>query len=607
MEIMFIWIWSLLFLLDLETNNAYTIDYWDCNSIEKTHRYEIENICSNDDLGVSKLTDYSILQIVEKKDSKGFSCQITRSTFLFFCGAFSHFKIMDVPDIQITEPINSMECRNLVNRKTYTTPDGKTHPIKLQGVNLIKSEDLGLIKDGDNSVSCQGEKMKVGQNIIDNVLKVSQFTIIVRAEEYSVDNKDRVEVTSDHIKLPRTCKVSQGGCQTALKTYFWTPPSKKCKFQELRRVKMKQLGNYLIDDKTKVLLKVLGKTPSPSKCPTATLFLTEYHDIFLTTNQNFPKFGTTIEIDTFITSLADYTLFHAEQAIQKAISAAKSQICQQKYELNDNKIHALGDGHFSSRNGDVLYLFQCKMKTGKIDPKEQCYADIPIEGGFVSSADKLLIKTSSPVRCNKNFPQEIRTKEGWITLTPTPTKVQPPMKMPLKHYLINHEDLVGGGLYTSFELTSWRNHLEDRNFGTALMGTLSYGVCVNEGECADSSSTSGSTNFDLTRLNPVNLVENLNIWEKLDQWVKTYSAYLSLVVILIETTKLATMIIIFVTTLIQNGLGGLWSIIFLTCCGDYQKVKRRAKRLKQSSIHMEMSEDVGASNKLLQEGGNVMN
>ena len=132
MEIMIIW--SLLFLLDLETNNAYTIDYWDCNSIEKTHRYEIENICSNDDLGVSKLTDYSILQIVEKKDSKGFSCQITRSTFLFFCGAFSHFKIMDVPDIQITEPINSMECRNLVNRKTYTTPDGKTHQIKLQGV-----------------------------------------------------------------------------------------------------------------------------------------------------------------------------------------------------------------------------------------------------------------------------------------------------------------------------------------------------------------------------------------------------------------------------------------------------------------------------------------
>ena len=70
--------------------------------------------------------------------------------------------------------------------------------------------------------------------------------------------------------------------------------------------------------------------------------------------------------------------------------------------------------------------------------------------------------------------------------------------------------------------------------------------------------TRRSTNFDLTRLNPVNLVENLNIWKKLDQWVKTYSAYLSLVVILIETTKLATMIIIFVTTLIQNGLGGLW-------------------------------------------------
>ena len=70
MEIMIMWIWSLLFLLELETNNGYTIDYWDCNSIEKTHRYEIENICTDDDLVSPTLTDYSILQIVEKKRFK---------------------------------------------------------------------------------------------------------------------------------------------------------------------------------------------------------------------------------------------------------------------------------------------------------------------------------------------------------------------------------------------------------------------------------------------------------------------------------------------------------------------------------------------------------
>ena len=126
----------------------------------------VDDLCTNEDPILDTATEYSILQLVTKKDMTGYSCQITKSSFLFYCGSFSHYKLMDVPSIEITEPINSMECRNLVDKRQFETPDGKRHKILLQGTNVIKSQDLGLIKDGNDKVSCEGEKYKIGGSII---------------------------------------------------------------------------------------------------------------------------------------------------------------------------------------------------------------------------------------------------------------------------------------------------------------------------------------------------------------------------------------------------------------------------------------------------------
>ena len=577
---------TLLLLLLVVKGICYSIDYYDCNNVDKIHRYQIDDLCNDKDPIDTTPTDYSIVQLVTNKELQGYSCQVIRSMWTFYCGAYSHYKLMAVPDIEVTQNLSKMECQQLISTKIFKTPDGKSHQISLQATIVIKSEDLGLIKDGDDKVSCEGEEYRIGRNIINNVLKVSQYKVTLKREKYMMDQKGRMEVSTDHMRLPRSCRFSQMGCQTSMKTYIWMPPESKCNYQQLRRTKMKSTGDYLIDDKNKILLKVLGKTPAPSKCPTSTLILTEYPDIFLTTNENFPKFGEEIEIDTFITSLADYTLFSAERAIQQATSVAQSRICQQRYTMNDEEIHSLGEGHYGSRNGDVIYLFSCEKKIGRIDPKKQCYEDIPIQNGFVSPISRLLLTQSAPVRCNKHFPMEIKTNEGWITLNPSLKKVQPPLQMPFDHYRMNHKDLVGGGIYTQYELTSWRQHLDDRNFQDALVGTLSYGVCVNTGNCEELS-TSTSTNFDLTRLNPLIILDELNIWEKFDKFLKDYSTYLAVIVILIETTKFISMIVVYVTTLLQQGMSGFVSIVFLTCCGSvqrYRELKRKAAKRKRGTM-----------------------
>ena len=46
-----------------------------------------------------------------------------------------------------------------------------------------------------------------------------------------------------------------------------------------------------------------------------------------------------------------------------------------------------------------------------------------------------------------------------------------------------HEDLSVGGIYTSAELDSWREHIAYGDLHSAIVKTLTMGVCVEAGLC----------------------------------------------------------------------------------------------------------------------------
>ena len=148
---------------------------------------------------------------------------------------------MKIPDIEVNVPLNNLQCMDMVTRQTYATPDGKQHRIVIQDEVNIKSQDLGVLHDGDNSVSCEGQEIRIGEHIIQDALQMSQYKILVQKQKYTSDKKGRIEVTGDHLRLPKTCKITSGTCRTASKTYTWTPPTSKCELEEIRKVKLRQV------------------------------------------------------------------------------------------------------------------------------------------------------------------------------------------------------------------------------------------------------------------------------------------------------------------------------------------------------------------------------
>lgn len=81
--------------------------------------------------------------------------------------------------------------------------------------------------------------------------------------------------------------------------------------------------------------------------------------------------------------------------------------------------------------------------------------------------------------CSNYHPMMIKAKESWIQLNPNPKSKPAPMKSSVQQYVVSHEDISQGGLYTESELKSWRQHLEMIGYSQALVKKLTYGVCLH--------------------------------------------------------------------------------------------------------------------------------
>ena len=500
-----------------------------------------------------------------------------------YCGAYSHNKIMKIPDIELTETIEPEECRRLIYQRRYTAGDGKTYNLKLQEETIIKSQDLGVIQENDNSVSCEGQELSIGGHIIKDAIKISQIKVTLLQEKYLAMG-NRVEVISDHLRLPRECKKSTGGCVTAYRTYIWPVPPSRCNLEKVQDLNMASERGYLVDHQKKVVLKPGDTIPAPGRCPSVKIVTTEYEDLFLAKSGDFPILNDEVEIDIFARALTDYSIFQLEEEMNNQALRIKQDLCQNRFLFKDDKIHRVHQNSFASRKGDVIYLFECNPRGGIVKQLPDCYQHIPIESpkGFVNSMTRVFQNHSALTPCNKDFPMEILVKEGWVSIDPEIKKIDPPEHLPLDNYKSNHIDLAKGGLYTSDELANWRQHIEDGTYTDAIMGTIAYGTCVNSGNCGSTSSS--SINYDLGKLNPLeNLEKELNFYNKVNKWLEQNVAKLCVLVLFIEIVKMLITITVLVTTVIKEGIDGLKAIFIMTFCSGYENFRKLRKRARKAN------------------------
>ena len=566
---------------------SYKIIYNDCRKPTRIQRFETSQLCQeNSPKGKPKLEQVAILQKVKNRKLTGHSCKILTTRFEYYCGVYAHTKIATIPEVEILEGLSPNSCADLINSLSYQSRDHRSHALTMNTETVIRVVERGEITDHDSNVQCKGQTVKIGEELVENIVVLAQTKITIQEEEFLLTG-DTIEGVSDHLILE--CKPSAGGCRSMEKTFIWSASQMDiCPLKKVRELQVSSEEDYWVDEASLVLLKKLGPTAAPDGCPNIILHSTEYEDIYITHDKTaFPGLQGKMKITTFVKSRDDFILYEAEKRTNHLKHTINIKVCPTKYGNTDGEITRLSKNQFSIRSGEITFVFDCPERQDTIRTAKNCYEDIPIgeEGSssFVTPVTRIYTTHSKKKPCNVKFPSTVKAVEKWIEMRPDPTPVSAPAK-PSNSYSEDehHLDVARGGLYTEEEVKAWEDHLEQQNYHKSVLHQLTEGVWREE-------NTEGGGYILDNLLRPE--IPQLTWWDDVTKTLERHTVLLCVIVLMIQTMKLITTLVMLSTALLREGVAGLIAVAMLLMCPAQpllKKIKKRAQKNRKVEEDLEM-------------------
>ena len=577
----------------IKQTNSYSISYVDCLSPTTVRRYQYSSMCpeSSIDEEISLNQHLTILQKPIVRRIRGHSCQVKQTRFHFKCGAWGHLKMQAVPTILHTYDVSISSCRSMIHSSTFVAP-GRSRPyhLKVNKIAYLEIVEKGSLEEKDQAVSCVGEPVHIGGTLHTNVVVLVEYRVLIREESYLISDES-VEAEDDHLRL--SCMYSRLGCQTGDATYTWDVDNHPCPLEIVRTIEPRQaMRTYLVDHGAQFLVNTTGTTKY-HMCPFP-LTQTDHPTIFLAETSQVIALPTVAPADVDTALQASIHLNYLGYQIERKFAHLKvetnRQICLDQNRKEDSRDPIFIDNStYGLRTGDVFLMFSCKQKVGKIRETDLCFQDIPIlPEGFVTPRTRQLTPHSTVIPCSKTFPLIIEAQEAWIEITPklkvrpAPLTASPPGTAPLEYTDYSH-----GGLYSDSELQDWYHQISFPSYHEALLKSISYGSCTQDGTCSGSDNI---TPYDLNKLIP-DLERKLNIWKQFTQFLHTNGDFMAFLCLAILGLKFLVDLIMISLTLMRAGPAAALAMcaqLYLYNKHTYHKIMRRHQQMRKPSAPEEM-------------------
>ena len=614
MHVMLEWallVWNLI-VWNLMAVEGHQVSYHDCSRPTNLERLDAYTSCGRMDDGKrTEHEEYYLLQRVRNQRTTGYKCQKEVSDFRFYCGSFSHMKLLQTPTIDVTEPVTPEQCRAWVTTQQYWGgssseasrpygPSPTSRDLILGGTTVLAVNALGVIHP-EGAVSCEGEKVRVGGELLSNIIELQQVKISLLPEEFVIEGS-RLESLTTHSRLPVTCSPHDPGCQTGEGTYIWDPPLSSCALKSVQKVHLTVEGHLHVDHTHKLIFEVDSTIPSPFGCPEGVQVLsTNWPDLYLTPSDRFdPIPSSSIDLAKYSDTRDDYLEYNIERKMNGMEDSLMSQLCETRFTGGD-RIFKVGD-RFGFRAGDAFLIFDCLSTTGTVaEPDGQCYTGIRLqEGVFVDPRSRIASMHAVTAVCSDHFPQYVKTMTGqWITISDKIKQIDPPQTKELLPRTSegDHESFAVPGLYTQEELLDWEALVSWGAFHEATVQEFSRGVCKHEsGPCGGRTAEMGTKSYDLSRLiNPATF--SLSLMERLNNWVQANVGYLCLIALVVYSIQWGIAIIMAIHSVFSNGLGTALASLYVMCCSTPHLIartqrhdKKRRQRQRGAEEQVMMSE-----------------
>ena len=91
----------------------------------------------------------------------GYKCKVLRSQWLLMCGAFSHERMIQVPEIEIVQATSANQCENMVNTNTFLSSYGTNHGVAMNTETVFRVNELGMTHtESSGKIWCQADMRK---------------------------------------------------------------------------------------------------------------------------------------------------------------------------------------------------------------------------------------------------------------------------------------------------------------------------------------------------------------------------------------------------------------------------------------------------------------
>ena len=80
------------------------------------------------------------------------------------------------------------ECDSMISTGKFKTLEGGRHPVKLNQETVFHINEKGVIHTTANSISCEGQEMRIGDDIVQNMMEFSQYRIILQEESFIIQD-----------------------------------------------------------------------------------------------------------------------------------------------------------------------------------------------------------------------------------------------------------------------------------------------------------------------------------------------------------------------------------------------------------------------------------
>ena len=211
----------------------------------------------------------------------GVVCSATISRFRGYCGAYSHWKFMDVPEIESDKPVTLEQCMS-AKKGFYNAPDGKRVQITPGETILYQFIEDGLITVHPTNTYCEGVSLPLHKGTVADLSLILTVRFSMLLEMYLRTRGGKTAAKHSRVSLPSDC--ARSWCIDGPRVYLLDDQAEACLFKRIRSVSLRAEGtSMMISDNLAMLFNVTKREVLliPG-CPQLTLHHTSLGTVSIT-------------------------------------------------------------------------------------------------------------------------------------------------------------------------------------------------------------------------------------------------------------------------------------------------------------------------------------